>query len=80
MAKSTNIWTPLLFALTLAIGLFIGYRLQSSTPLIASGSDASGGGRIEELLRFIEARYVDDANSGKLYDVAIEAVLTELDP
>jgi carboxyl-terminal processing protease len=80
MAKSTNIWTPLLFALTLAIGLFIGYRLQSSAPLIASGSDASGGGRIEELLRFIEARYVDDANSGKLYDVAIEAVLAELDP
>lgn len=80
MAKPTNIWTPLLFALTLAIGLFIGYRLQSSAPLIASGADASGGGRIEELLRFIEARYVDDADSDELHDVAIKAVLAELDP
>lgn len=80
MAKPTNIWTPLLFALTLAIGLFIGYRLQSSAPLIASGTDSSGGGRVEELLRFIEARYVDEADSEKLHEVAIEAVLAELDP
>ncbi|TXF91635.1 S41 family peptidase [Neolewinella aurantiaca] len=80
MAKPTNIWTPLLFALTLAIGLFIGYRLQSSAPLIATGTDSSGGGRVEELLRFIEARYVDDADTDNLHEVAIEAVLSELDP
>ncbi len=80
MAKPTNIWTPLLFAATLAIGLFIGYRLQSNAPLIASGTDASGGGRVEELLRFIEARYVDEADSDKLHEAAIEAVLAELDP
>ena len=80
MAKPTNIWTPLLFALTLAIGLFIGYRLQSSAPLIASGTESSGGGRVEELLRFIEARYVDEADSERLHEAAIEAVLSELDP
>ncbi len=80
MAKPTNIWTPLLFALTLAIGLFIGYRLQSSAPLIASGTDTAGNGRVEELLRFIEARYVDEADSDKLHEIAIEAVLDELDP
>ncbi len=68
MAKTTpNIWTPLLFAATLAIGLFIGFRLQSNAPLIMSGSESPAGGRVEELLRFIEARYVDNAESDKLH-------------
>lgn len=81
MAKSnTNIWTPLLFALTLAVGLFIGFRLQSNAPLIMRGSEAPGGGRVEELLRFIEARYVDEADPDHLHEVAIQAVLSELDP
>ncbi|WP_020569266.1 S41 family peptidase [Neolewinella persica] len=81
MAKTTpNIWTPLLFAATLAIGLFIGFRLQSNAPLIMSGTESTSGGRVEELLRFIEARYVDDADSENLHEVAIRAVLNELDP
>lgn len=81
MAKTPlNIWTPLLFAATLAIGLFVGFRLQSNAPLIMSGSESATGGRVEELLRFIEARYVDDADSENLHEVAIRAVLDELDP
>ena len=81
MAKTTpNIWTPLLFAATLAIGLFIGFRLQSNAPLIMSGTESTAGGRVEELLRFIEARYVDNAESDKLHEVAIRAVLDDLDP
>jgi carboxyl-terminal processing protease len=83
MAKNSNIWTPLLFALTLAGGLFIGYRLQSSAPLIVNGTESPGSGgtgRVEELLRFIEARYVDESDADRLHEVAIEAVLAELDP
>lgn len=81
MAKSTpNIWTPLLFAATLAIGLYIGFRLQSSSPLIGVAGEAGGTGRVEELLRFIDARYVDEADSDKLHEAAIRAVLDELDP
>ena len=51
MAKTPlNIWTPLLFAATLAIGLFVGFRLQSNAPLIMSGSESATGGRVEELV------------------------------
>jgi len=77
-----NIWGPFFFAATLAIGLLLGYRLQNSVPLISSGSaDApSGNGRVEELLRFIDARYVDDADVDNLYETAIRAVLDSLDP
>lgn len=81
MAKSTlNIWTPLLFAATLAIGLYIGFRLQSTSPLIGVTGETGGTGRVEELLRFIDARYVDNADSDKLHEAAIRAVLDELDP
>lgn len=81
MAKSTlNIWTPLLFAATLAIGLYLGFRLQSNAPLIGVAGETGGTGRVEELLRFIDARYVDEADSDKLHQAAIRAVLDELDP
>lgn len=81
--RPTNIWTPFLFALTLAVGLFIGYRLQSKAPLIVTGSSGGSGGgsdRVEELLEYIEASYVDTANIDQLSDVAIRAILDELDP
>ncbi len=84
MSKQTNnIWTPFLFAATLAIGLFIGYRLQSSAPLLVKSDGISGAartGQVEELLRYIEARYVDEADTKKLNEVAIRSVLDELDP
>ena len=84
MSKQTiNIWTPLLFAVTLAIGLFIGYRLQSSAPLLVKSDTAigtRGTGQVEELLRYIEARYVDEADTKELGQVAIRSILDELDP
>ena len=80
-ASKSNIWTPLLFALTLCAGLYLGFRLQNSAPLIGSGGSAPAGtGRVEELLRFIEARYVDDVNTEDLSEAAIRSVLAELDP
>jgi len=81
MAESTTkIWTPLLFAATLAVGLYLGFKLQSNAPLIGATGEANGTGRVEELLRFIDARYVDEADADKLHEAAIRAVLDELDP
>ena len=37
-------------------------------------------GRIEEVLRFIEAKYVDNINSDSLSDLAIHALIDALDP
>ena len=76
-----NIWTPVLFALTLAVGLYLGFRLQSDAPLLAGSGDNTGGsGRVNELLRFVEARYVDPVDTDQLTESAINAILTELDP
>ncbi|MEM9259694.1 MAG: carboxyl-terminal protease, partial [Bacteroidota bacterium] len=64
--RPKNIWTPLFFAMTLVCGLLLGYRLQNSAPLIVNGGQAAAGdGRVEELLRFIDARYVDETEKDR---------------
>ena len=37
-------------------------------------------GRVEELLRFVENKYVDDINSSELMDEAVTAIFSKLDP
>ena len=67
-------------------GMFIGIQLQPDTPhtniVIENESDSSqlGQGRIEELIRYIEAKYVDDVDSDKMVEKAITTLIKELDP
>lgn len=81
------IWLPFLLSLVLAGGILLGMRLQSAAPpLVISderlqgGKDTENYGKIEELLRYIEAKYVDEVDRDKLMDKAIESILQELDP
>ena len=68
--------------------MIIGMKIQK-VPLIQSRTYTSGeghqisiseGSKIEELLRYIEHRYVDDVDRDKLVDKAIATILDELDP
>lgn len=80
---ANNIWLPFLFAATLAVGLFIGYRLQSKAPLLIRASEVAGSqenDKVEEVLRYIDARYVDEADTEQLAETAIRASLDALDP
>ncbi len=83
--RGAKVWWPLLLAFTLVLGLWIGLRLGGQPTLIGQqamgGNQALGGNnRIEELLRYIDARYVEDADQEALTRTAIQAVLDELDP
>ena len=82
-----NIWLPFLFAVVLACGIYVGSQLNPAPQLIiqTDGIDPAefskiGNGRIEDLLRFIEARYVDEVNSDELIEKAIGEIISELDP
>ncbi|MEZ5039366.1 MAG: S41 family peptidase [Saprospiraceae bacterium] len=81
-----NTWLPLLLALFLVIGMLIGMELQSVTPTVvltdlSDNSNASfGQGKIEELIRYIEAKYVDEVNREELIQQAIDNILGTLDP
>lgn len=81
----SKVWLPLLFALTLAFGLLIGLRLQGNGPSVSRASadyhsGSNGQGRVEELLRYIDARYVEKQDDEKLTRIAMRAILNELDP
>lgn len=68
----------------LAIGMLFGYKMnnQDQSSLISFVSEEPLGsvGQVEELIRFIETRYVDSIERDQLTEHAMEAVLDDLDP
>jgi len=84
--KKLNTWLPLLLAMVAAVGIFIGFKLQDSvsSPGKVSVLPAIRGkqevGKIEEILRFVEAKYVEDVDRDELVESAINGILQELDP
>ncbi|MEM6967423.1 MAG: S41 family peptidase [Bacteroidota bacterium] len=88
--KKLNIWMPFLLALMLSVGMYVGTKLapkQVQQEVVFQTDEGDlieykkvGNGRIEELIRFIEARYVDEVDSEELIEKAISKILEELDP
>ncbi len=78
--KRMNIWLPLLLSFILVIGMLLGFKLKSGNAEGEITVSKSKPGTIEELLRLIETRYVDETNSDELIETAINNVLKELDP
>lgn len=87
--KKLNIWLPLLFSLVLVAGMLIGTKMQNNPPTVAAievskkeelPPSTLGQGKLEELIRYIEARYVDDVNKDELVREAIDNILFQLDP
>lgn len=84
-----DIWTPLLMSFMVVVGIGVGMKLKNE-PLInvapkESGSNSSaeeilGQGRMEEILRYVDAKYVDGVNDKILVEKAINNLLQELDP
>lgn len=84
--NKVQIWLPLIIAVSVVLGILIGMRLpQSAAAVKISKSNAVHDyrlreGKIEELLRYIEAKYVDKVDRDKLVDEAIEKLMSQLDP
>jgi carboxyl-terminal processing protease len=77
---------PLLLSAAVAIGMMLGYKMNENLekPLITteklSPDNSSSIGKVEELLRFIEYKYVDSIDKNKLMESAIDGIFHELDP
>lgn len=84
--KKFQIWMPLLLAMAVVGGMMIGLKLQTNTPSIVLKPKEEGTGnllaqgKIEELIRYIEAKYVDEVDRDKLIEKAINSIIKELDP
>ncbi len=74
---------PLLLATMVALGILFGYKMNDKAERFVSKIDGKHDvslGRVEEILRFIESRYVDSVKSEELVSEAINAMLSKLDP
>jgi carboxyl-terminal processing protease len=81
-----NILQPLLLAACIAVGMMTGYKLNEvSDPGLVDiyaypEEDFREVGAIEELIRFVENRYIDTIDRNVLQEDAIRAVFAHLDP
>ena len=83
--RSPFLWLPIVASIALVAGIVIGMRLQVASPAVDIVKNdlvpsAIGNGKVEELIRYIEAKYVDDVERDELMDAAINEVLQQLDP
>jgi carboxyl-terminal processing protease len=86
ITQKVYLWLPVLLSIVLVAGILIGMRLNG-TPNISDSQDNANStarlnsqGKIEQLLRFIESKYVDEVDREQLVDEAIESILKQLDP
>lgn len=87
-ADKVAVWLPLLLAVVLALGLYIGLQFNNNS-VKGSALDSEElkvshlkgtKGRVDELIHFIEAKYVEDADDEELVRKALRAIVDELDP
>ncbi len=77
----------MLLSIMMIMGMVLGYKMNDAdNPPLIQGIDLdessaiSGLGRVEEIIRFVDTRYVDKVDDKALVESAISAVLDQLDP
>lgn len=83
--QKVYLWLPVMLSIVLVVGILIGLRLTGSSTSSTSdnaqlAAQRSSQGKVEQLLRFIESKYVDEVDREQLVDEAIESILKQLDP
>ncbi|HLP21644.1 MAG TPA: S41 family peptidase [Chitinophagales bacterium] len=77
--KSTNPYAPFIYALVLSFGVLLGFVVNTLT----GGKQAVMSSRydkIEDILNYIDQKYVDTINRTQLMDKTINEMLANLDP
>ncbi len=75
-----SIYLPLILALTLALGVFIGKYLPEENMMPQHSSIRARNDKLSTILNIIESSYVDSVNREDLVETAIPAILKKLDP
>jgi len=75
-----NIRLPLILAFTLALGMFIGQKLPHYDRNFSLSGASGSGNPLDEILKYVDAKYVDSVDTESLRREAIEHLLSKLDP
>jgi C-terminal peptidase (prc) len=76
------VWLPVIIALSIALGIFIGNHYYFNTPTTTGKQSIFSGStnKIDAILNIINAQYVDTVNVNNLVETAIPKIFNELDP
>ena len=80
MTNKTKIYLPLLLALAIAFGIFLGSSLDYQKKTIAFFGGTPQEKKIKRLINYIQYEYVDDVDTDSLLDGTIKNMLRKLDP
>lgn len=78
--SAKSVLMPILLALVMAGGIFIGYKLPRKQSFPQYSSFRARNDKINTILNIIETDYVDSVNRSELVEAAIPAILRKLDP
>jgi carboxyl-terminal processing protease len=73
-----NFHNPLLYALVISIGMFLGYKMKG-TLLYNDNANASTG-VVDEIMGLVKQRYVDSVGTDSVEMKAVDNLLSQLDP
>lgn len=78
--KASQIYLPLLTAIVLVIGMFIGSRYDYPARPTRMLAEEEKEQKIRQIINYIDYEYVDDVNTDSLLDMTIRDMLHRLDP
>ncbi len=78
--KASQIYLPLLTAILLILGMFIGSRYDYPARPARILAEEEKEQKIRQIINYIDYEYVDDVNTDSLLDLTIKDMLHRLDP
>lgn len=78
--KKKYVWVPMMLAVAVAIGVFVGSSMNRSEFHIANTGSSRPAGKLDMIINTIEGQYVDSVDAAKLVEDAIPTIINELDP
>ncbi|HEX5154828.1 MAG TPA: S41 family peptidase [Parafilimonas sp.] len=78
--KKVQVWLPLIFAVVMAFGMVIGYKLREGTTGGSSFLRNENATPLQQAITLIKNKYVDQVNMDSLEEPAITGLLDHLDP
>lgn len=76
-------WTPLLLAITFAMGIFLGVKIGQRAPHILGDTTSTPSNiqnKLDEVMRYINARYLENVNQDSLLNGTLDNLMQKLDP
>lgn len=78
-SKNSAFWIPLVMAIFMAIGLYLGKSLAQPKEVQLSQGQ-SDYQKMNDIIRILDQRYVDSVNADQLFEETIADMLHKLDP